>query len=138
MNYEKHQNYVLIFLRIVVAILVFIHGIARIYLGIVDDFGEFLTLSSFPFGLYIAWGITIFEIVGSVLLALGYFVIPIAIIFSINLTCGIFLVHLKEGWFVVGAGRNGVEYSVLLITVFIALAYTNYLKAKEIAVIDNL
>ena len=28
---------------------------------------------------------------------------------------GILLVHAPEGWFVVGAGRNGMEYSVLLI-----------------------
>lgn len=29
-----------------------------------------------------------------------------------------------EGWFVVGAGRNGMEYSVLLIMVLIAVACT--------------
>lgn len=29
---------------------------------------------------------------------------------------GIWLVHLPTGWFVLGLGRNGAEYSVLLIT----------------------
>ncbi len=33
------------------------------------------------------------------------------------------IVHGREGWFVVGAGRNGMEYSVLLITVLAAVAY---------------
>ena len=28
---------------------------------------------------------------------------------------GIVLVHGPEGWFVVGMGRNGVEFSVLLL-----------------------
>jgi putative oxidoreductase len=43
---------------------------------------------------------------------------------------GIILVHAKEGWFVVGAGRNGVEYSVLLIAVFVALAISGFEKSK--------
>ena len=30
-------------------------------------------------------------------------------------TMGVVLIHAAEGWFVVGAGRNGMEYSLLLI-----------------------
>ena len=33
------------------------------------------------------------------------------------------MVHAKAGWFVVGAGRNGMEYSVLLIVCLLALAW---------------
>ena len=111
MKEDEKQTYAFQFLRIIVSVLIFIHGIARIYLGIVDDFGEFLSLNNFPLGFYLAWAITIYEIVGSILLAIGYFITPIAIIFSIQLLFGIFLVHLRDGWFVVGAGRNGIEYS---------------------------
>jgi putative oxidoreductase len=100
-------------------------------LGIVDDFGEFLTLNYFPLGFYMAWGITIFEIVGSILLIFGSLIIPLSIIFSIHLLAGIFLVHFKEGWFVVGAGRNGIEYSFLLITLFLTIAFSNYKIEKE-------
>ena len=32
------------------------------------------------------------------------------------------MVHFREGWFVVGGGRNGFEYSVLLIVCFAAVA----------------
>ena len=42
------QNTVILLLRIVAASLLLIHGVARIYLGTVDDFGAFLTLKSFP------------------------------------------------------------------------------------------
>lgn len=35
---------------------------------------------------------------------------------------GIVLVHAPHGWFVVGAGRNGMEYSVLLIVCLLLLA----------------
>lgn len=133
MKLEKEQRlfYALTFLRIVVSSLLIVHGIARIYLGIVDDFGEFLTLNYFPLGFYVAWGITVFEIVGGLLLAIGFWITPISMMFSLQLLCGIFLVHLKEGWFVVGVGRNGIEYSVLLITIFLALAYSNINKISE-------
>jgi len=131
MKIEQSRNFALIFLRITVALLMLIHGIARIYFGIVDDFGEFLTLNNFPLGFYLAWAITMFEIVGSVLLAIGRYVAPLAIIFAVHLLCGILLVHLKEGWFVVGAGKNGAEYSVLLIAVFITLAVSHFGKIKN-------
>jgi putative oxidoreductase len=39
------------------------------------------------------------------------------------LALGLFMVHLPEGWFVVGLGRNGVEYSVFLIVSLLAVAY---------------
>ena len=120
-----------IFLRIVAAGLLLIHGVARIYLGIVDDFGEFLTLKAFPLGFYLAWAITIFEIIGSIILASGYYVSVLALIFAVHLLAGILLVHLKDGWFVVGAGRNGVEYSVLLIAVFLTIAVANLGKSSK-------
>ena len=131
MTNERGRQFALQFLQVIVALLMFVHGAARIYLGIVDDFGEFLTLSNFPLGFYMAWAVTIFEIVGSVLLALGFYVAPLTIIFAVHLLCGILLVHLKEGWFVVGAGRNGVEYSILLISVFITLAVSHFGGAKK-------
>jgi len=127
---QQRLKYALIFLRTVVAVIMLVHGIGRIYYGIVGGFGEFLTVNNFPFGFYLAWAITIFEIVGSVLIAVGFYVSPLAIIFAVHLLCGIYLVHLKDGWFVVGAGRNGAEFSVLLIASFITLAISHFGKNK--------
>lgn len=110
-------------LRIGVALLLIVHGIARVALGIVDDYGGFLDATGFPFGVALAWGITVFEIVGGLVLAAGRWVRPIALVFALELVMGIVLVHAPEGWFVVGAGRNGMEYSVLLIAVLLAVAY---------------
>jgi putative oxidoreductase len=42
--------------------------------------------------------------------------------FALELFAGIVLVHARDGWFVVGGGRNGMEYSVLLIVGLIATA----------------
>ena len=93
-----------------------IHGIARIVNDGVAPFDGFL--SGFGFPPYSAWGITLFENAGAVLLMINRWVIPISSLFILQLLMGIILVHGREGWFVVGAGRNGIEYSVLLILCF--------------------
>lgn len=118
----------LVIIRIVLAAVMFIHGAARINFGTVGGFGEFLNGQGIPLGFYLAWAITLFEIVGSVLLAVGFYTWIVAVLFAAELAVGIGLVHLQEGWFVVGHGRNGMEFSAVLITMFLAVAYANYKK----------
>ena len=118
----------LVFIRVVLAALMFVHGAARISYGIVDDFGGFIGSQGIPLGFFIAWGITLFEIIGSVLLAVGTYTWVIALLFAVELSVGVAMVHWKEGWFVVGAGRNGMEFSAILIASFLAVAYANYKK----------
>jgi putative oxidoreductase len=97
-----------------------IHGLARMGNGTVSDFDGYLTALGFP--PFTAWIITFFEIGASILFIAGKWVVPLAILFCLELIMGIILVHYPEGWFVVGAGRNGMEYSVLLIICFISTA----------------
>jgi putative oxidoreductase len=108
-------------LRIVLAILLGIHGIYRGWTGGAKFFGIYLTEAGFPLGSVIAWSITVFEVIGMIALLWRRQVIPVALGFIFILSAGILLVHAKEGWFVVGGGRNGMEYSVLLIASLIAL-----------------
>ena len=109
-------------LRNSLAVLIFIHGAHRLYHGGVTPFGGFLDSQGFPFGLALAWGITIYELVGPVLLAARRLVMPIALISAVQYSTGIWLVHWQHGWFVVGSGRNGMEFSVLLILSLVVLA----------------
>jgi putative oxidoreductase len=102
-------------LRFGVAVLLFVHGLYRATTGGVSGFGEFLSGQGFPAGGLLAWGLTLFELVGAPLLAFGIGVVPLALLFSAELATGILLVHRHAGWFVVGGGRNGVEYSLCLI-----------------------
>jgi putative oxidoreductase len=111
-----------ILLRVAVSVFLIAHGLTRIYLGTVGGFGEFLNSRGLIVGGVLAWGITIFEIVGGASMALGYFVRWIAAIFMIELCAGIILVHAQNGWFVVGATQGGMEYSVLLIISLIVIA----------------
>ena len=55
------------------------------------------------------------------LLGLGQYAVPLAGYFIVGLAVGIALVHAPSGWFVVGLGRNGMEYSVLLIVCLVAV-----------------
>ena len=114
----------LIALRCLVSLLLLIHGVFRAQAdGYVSEFGEFLSGNGVPAGLIVAWGITLFEIIGTPLLALGWQQRWIALGFAVELAVGIAMVHAREGWFVVGGGRNGAEYSVLLIGVMLAVAW---------------
>lgn len=115
MNNEKLA---LTIIRVAAAGNMLIHGIARIVNDGVAPFDGFLSSLGFP--PYSAWVITLFEIMGALLLMGNRWVMPISILFILQLLMGIILVHGREGWFVVGAGRNGVEYSVLLIICFIS------------------
>jgi putative oxidoreductase len=120
----------ILLLRITLATMLAIHGVYRIAAGGVAPFGEFLDGRGFPGGLAIAWTITLFEIAGGLALALGRFVLPISALFIVQLACGIGLVHASSGWFVVGGGRNGVEYSVTLIAGFAALILSERSRAR--------
>jgi putative oxidoreductase len=108
--------------RIAAAAMMIIHGTFRVLDGGVSGFGQFLGSQGLPAGVAVAWLLTIVEIAGGVLLVAGRFVRPLCIWFSLELLAGIALVHFREGWFVVGGGRNGFEYSVLLIVCFAAVA----------------
>jgi putative oxidoreductase len=105
----------IIVLRVAVAILLGIHGVFRAVTGGAWLFGEYLSATGIPFGAGVAWAITIFEIIAAGLLAAGKFVRLVVPGYAVILTGGIIMVHGREGWFVVGGGRNGVEYSVLLL-----------------------
>jgi len=108
--------------RVAIGSMMVIHGVTRIATGGVAPFGGFLESQGIPAGVALAWGVTLIEVLGGPLLVAGRFVRWLSLYFAAQLLLGIALVHFREGWFVVGAGRNGMEYSVLLIVAFGAVA----------------
>ncbi len=111
-------------LRVFTGIFLAAHGCIRFYAGTVNGFGDFLNSKGFLVGSVIAWALTIFEILGGLAMAIGYFVKWIAALFIIELIMGIIIVHASNGWFVVGYGSGGMEYSVLLILTLVVIAAT--------------
>ena len=110
-------------LRITVAILILIHGIYRLAAGLVAPFGIWLDSLGFPFGYGWAMAVTLYELAGPALMLARRWTSFAALGHAAILTLGMILVHWPAGWFVVGGGRNGMEYSVLLIVALLGIAW---------------
>ncbi|HMV31307.1 MAG: DoxX family protein [Gemmatimonadales bacterium] len=102
-------------LRILVATQLVIHGSYRTLSGGVLPFGGWLAEQGVPAGTLAAGVLTAVEVLGGLTLIAGRLVRPLTAWFALQLLLGIAMVHWPEGWFVVGGGRNGMEYSVVLI-----------------------
>jgi putative oxidoreductase len=112
-------------LRIAVAIILLTHSVFGIFDNGINDFGNlYLNQIGFaPFGVFIAWSIKLSHIIAAVLLILNKYLKLAGFVTIFILIMGIILVHFQEGWFVVGGGRNGMEYNFLLIIVLLAIMY---------------
>lgn len=123
--HAERLEFSLSMLRIALAVLIFIHGAFRAshWDPYVTGFGEWLTTQGFPEGFYWAAAVTIYELVGPLFLLARRFVTFACLGHIVIIGLGMFMVHMPAGWFVVGAGRNGVEYSVLLLVGLIAVAW---------------
>ncbi len=121
-------------LRIAVSIILLTHSIFGMFNNGINDFGNlFLNQIGFaPFGVALAWSIKLSHVVAAVLLLLNKYVKLAGFVTIFVLLMGIILVHFKEGWFVVGGGRNGVEYNFLLIVVLLAIMFPNGFKKQNV------
>jgi putative oxidoreductase len=120
----SNQSAALTLIRLAAAGNMLIHGVYRLSVGGVTPFDAWLGSLGFP--PFSAWIITIFEIIAALMIIMSRWVSPLSIVFIVQLGMGIFLLHRHEGWFVVGGGRNGMEYSVLMIICFAATALANW------------
>jgi putative oxidoreductase len=118
----KHPNFLL---RVAVALILLLHSIPGMFNNGINDFGNlYLNNAGFsPLGVPLAWAIKLSHVVCALCLVLNKYVKPAAIVTMVILIAGIFMVHMKEGWFVVGGGRNGIEFNFLLIVVLIRIMY---------------
>lgn len=116
---EINEKYGFIILRGIMGLIFITHGIARLYYQSVSDFGGFLNSKGLLIGVQIAWIITIGEIISGSLLIFGIKVKYCVLFHAVVITTGIFFVHLSNGWFVVGHGSNGIEYSILILAVLL-------------------
>ena len=111
--------------RIATASLIFIHGAWRAshWDPNVTGFGEWLSSLGLPEGFYWAAAVTIYELIAPLFILARRFVTLACLGHMGIVALGAVLVHYPDGWFVVGAGRNGMEYSVLLLVCLGAAAW---------------
>ena len=119
-------------LRMMMGIVFILHAAVRVYNNTLPGFGDFLDGKGFPFGFYLAWAVTLFELVGGILMFLRYLVRVFCIGEMIILITGIITVHGENGWFVVGRSLNGIEYSIVLITILTAIFIAERKAARNI------
>jgi putative oxidoreductase len=106
-----------LFIRYALVIIFLSHSVIGMFNNGINDFGNlYLNKVGFaPFGIYLAWIIKLCHVVLAISLITNKYLKPIALVNIGILLAGIWMVHLPEGWFVIGGGRNGIEYNFLLI-----------------------
>ncbi|CAN7678594.1 MULTISPECIES: DoxX family protein [Duganella] len=115
-------------LRLVLCALIFTHGAYRFYEGSSPILGQILEDQGFPggSGTILAYAVNVTETLGSLLLAMKLFTLPVCAALTIIYTTGIILFHRHNGFFVVGPGTGGWEYSALLITCLVTTAWEDW------------
>jgi len=113
--------------RVALAVLIFIHGAHRAmhWDPNVTGFGSWLSSLGFPEGYYWAAAVTLYELIAPLFLIARRFVTLACLGHIVIIALGMVLVHYPSGWFVVGSGRNGMEFSVLLLVGLIAVAWAH-------------
>ena len=121
-----NSNSILI-MRIAVAVIFITHSVFGMFNSGLNDFGNlFLNQIGFsPLGVPLAWAIKLTHLFGAILLLGNKYIKPVCILNILILIMGIILIHYQEGWFVVGGGRNGMEYNFLLICVLLSILFAD-------------
>ncbi|MCY3699141.1 MAG: DoxX family protein [Gemmatimonadetes bacterium] len=107
-------------LRVVIGLIFVMHGVPKLAGGIADT-AAFLGSLGIPLRGIAAWGIALAETLGGACLIAGLFVTPFALLLTAHMLAGIFLVHLANGFYVVGPGQGGYEFNLLLIAALLTL-----------------
>lgn len=115
------------FLRIALMIIFLVHAVGGMFNNGINDFGNlYLNKVGFaPIGLPLAWSIKLSHVALAISLFTDKYLKITAIITILILLVGIYLVHLPNGWFVVGGGTGGVEFNFLLIMALLSIIYPN-------------
>jgi putative oxidoreductase len=127
------ENTSITLLRIALAVIFLVHSVPGMFDGGINAFGNlYLNKIGFaPIGLPLAWTIKLSHVALAISLFTNKYLKWITFITVIVLIAGIFMIHLKEGWFVVGGGRNGVEFNFLLIMALLHNLYPTFLSRDK-------
>lgn len=110
----------LLILRGTIGLVFLTHGWPKLTNG-ASGTAEFFGQLGIPAPGLTAWFITLLEFAGGIALIVGALVSILSVLFIFHMATGIFLVHLSNGWYVIGPGQGGSEFNVLLIAGLITL-----------------
>lgn len=106
-------------LRITIAGLMLFHGIAKVKGG-VHGIAELLETTGIP--RFVVYGVYIGEIVAPLMILLGYYARPAAIVFVFNMVVAIWLVHAGDIFKLGDHGAWAIELQMLYLLGAIAIA----------------
>lgn len=116
------------YIRSALSVILLMHSVVSIFSGDVNNFGHLYldTVGFSPFGIYLAWTVKLIHLFSAFLIWYDPFVKAVSIFNIFIFILGIYLIHWRNGWYVVGGGTNGIEFNVLLICCFLQLICTDY------------
>ena len=114
----------LLLFRIILPLFFVAHAVTRIGNGTIERFAGFLSTKGFFATTAMVWGITVYEIIGGIALAFGYYTKYLSLGFILMLIMGNIIIHYDNGWWVGEHGEGGMEYSCALILGLIVIAST--------------
>lgn len=112
-------------LRLVLCAILFTHGFYRLSHGEAPGLGAILRDEGVPAANLVAYLVCLAETGGTLLLALRLLIWPVAAILTFIYFTGIMMFHRHAGFFVVGPGEGGWEYSALIIACLFVTAWQN-------------
>lgn len=119
--------------RFVIALILLMHGITGMLNGDINAFGsDYLNAIGFaPFGIFLAWFIKLSHVITAILLLINKWLFYPILLTIFILIMGIVMIHFKAGWFVIGGGKNGMEFNLLLIAALLEVLgrQTNNIKS---------
>ncbi|MBI2668965.1 DoxX family protein [Candidatus Woesearchaeota archaeon] len=124
--FEEHQEWGLVFLRLALGIVFFIHGIGKFFVvgpygaGLGGTAGYFQSVG-IPVPLFFAGVVAVVETLGGLAILLGLFTRWAALGIAIDMLVAILLVHMPKGFSLM---NGGVEYPLVLFSAAVTLLFT--------------
>jgi putative oxidoreductase len=108
--------------KLAVCAIILTHGMHRYLYGELGPLGDALAHFGFPFPRLEAQLVNLAETGGVLLIALGVLVRTMCAILIFIFATGVVLIHWQLGFFIVGPGEGGWEFSALLMSCLAAVA----------------
>jgi putative oxidoreductase len=107
-------------LRLTVGLVFFMHGVPKLTGGM-EQTAQFFASLGIPAPVVAAWAVAVLEVVGGIGLMAGLLTPLWNLLFIAEMVTAIAVVHYPRGFYVIGPGQGGYEFSMLLIAANVCL-----------------
>lgn len=118
-NYVHHPRAAMVLLRITLALLMLFHGWAKIRHGI-GGIEQMIEARGAPS--WLAYAVYLGEVVAPLLLLVGLWVVPAALVIAINMLVAFFLVHTKQVLMLQSSGGWALELQAFFFVTALVVA----------------